>query len=56
MRLWAMFFAVLAFNSDIFAATPVDIYQDMESGNDGDVLTPTMMNASSHGARIQNGA
>jgi hypothetical protein len=25
-----------------FAATPVDIYQDMESGANGDVLTPDM--------------
>lgn len=48
MRLWAVLFAVLVFNSDIFAATRVDIYQDMESGNDGDLLTPTIMNAASH--------
>jgi hypothetical protein len=27
----------------------VDIYQDMESGNPGDLLTPEIMNASSHG-------
>ena len=31
------------------SATPVDIYQSMESGNAGDVLTPTIMNASSYG-------
>ena len=46
----ATFLAMLVFGSDLFAATPVDIYQNMESGNDGDVLTPTMMNAASHGA------
>jgi hypothetical protein len=40
---------VLALDSAVFAATPVDIFQDMESGNAGDVLTPTIMNASSHG-------
>ena len=33
-----------------FAATPVDIYQDMQSGANGDVLTPALMNASHHGA------
>ena len=49
MRLWVAFFVVLASNSDVSAATPVDLYQDMESGNDGDLLTPTMMNAASHG-------
>ena len=32
-----------------FAATAVDIYQDMESGANGDVLTPALMNASHHG-------
>ena len=30
------------------SATPVDVYQDMESGNNNDVLTATIMNASSH--------
>ncbi len=34
---------------DVRAATPVDIYQSMESGKDGDLLTPDIMNASSHG-------
>jgi hypothetical protein len=38
---------ILAANS--FAALPVDIFQDMESGHDGDLLTPAIMNASSHG-------
>jgi hypothetical protein len=50
MRFWAMLFVVLAFPFDIFAATPVDIYQDMESGKDGDLLTPAIMNAASHSA------
>src|ERR1035438_6650515 len=33
----------------LFAATPVDLYQDMESGAIGDLLTAALMNASSHG-------
>ena len=41
--------AVLAFPAAIFAATPVDLFQDMESGRDGNLLTPAIMNASSHG-------
>ncbi len=47
----AAFLVVLAFNVNVRAATPlpVNIYQDMESGNDSDLLTPTIMNASSHG-------
>ncbi len=40
---------VLALSSDLLAATPVDIFQDMENGKDGDLLTPALMNASSHG-------
>jgi hypothetical protein len=40
---------VLVFAADALAATPVDIYQDMESGNEGDLLVPTIMNASSYG-------
>ncbi|MGA2259705.1 MAG: hypothetical protein ABSG53_33935 [Thermoguttaceae bacterium] len=44
-----VFLVVLALSSDVFAATPVDIFQDMESGKDGDLLTPGIMNASSHG-------
>jgi hypothetical protein len=44
-----VFVVVLAVNSEILAATPVDIFQDMDSGNDGDALTSTIMNASSHG-------
>ena len=50
MRLWAIFLSVLAFHSDILAATPVDIYEDMESGNNGDLLAPPIMNAASHDA------
>ncbi|MBN1979788.1 MAG: hypothetical protein JW918_20530 [Anaerolineae bacterium] len=34
--------------ADTQAAT-VDVYQDMESGHAGDLLTPDIMNASSHG-------
>jgi hypothetical protein len=40
---------VLALGSNLFAAPPIDIFQDMESGHDGDLLTPAIMNASSHG-------
>ena len=40
---------LLALTSEGFAALPVDIFQDMESGHDGDLLTPEIMNASSHG-------
>ena len=32
-----------------FAATPVDLYHNMESGANGDLLTSALMNASSHG-------
>ena len=39
---------VLMMNANVLAATPVDIYQDMESGSAGDLLTPTILNASSH--------
>ena len=46
--LGAMFFIVMA-SAGVVVAIPVDIYQDMESGNDGDLLTPSIMNASSHG-------
>ena len=44
-----LFVVVLILSADAFAATPVDIFQDMESGQDGDLLTPAIMNASSHG-------
>ncbi len=51
MTFAGMFLAVLLFGSNVRAATPiaVDIYQDMESGHDGDVLTATIMNGSNHG-------
>jgi hypothetical protein len=39
----------LTFGSSLWGAVPVDFFQDMESGNDGDLLTPAIMNASSHG-------
>lgn len=39
----------LAFASNLFAVVPVDIFQDMEGGHDGDLLTPEIMNAASHG-------
>ena len=40
---------VLVLISEGFAALPVDIFQDMESGHEGDLLRPEIMNASSHG-------
>ena len=49
MGLAAVVLAVLALNAAALAATPVDIYQDMENGNAGDVLTAAIMNGSSHG-------
>jgi hypothetical protein len=48
-RFCGAFAVLVAFHAEIFAATPVDIFQDMESGNAGDLLTPAIMNASSHG-------
>ena len=44
-----VFLAVLALPSQVPGATLVDIYQDMQSGSDGELLTPAIMNASSHG-------
>ncbi len=41
--------STIAQNQDAFAATPVDIYQDMDSGKTGEVLAPNVMNASSLG-------
>ena len=42
-----------AFGGNALAITPivVDMYQDMESGNAGDVLSTSIMNASAHGAQ-----
>jgi hypothetical protein len=37
-------------NTEVPAATPVDIYQDMESGSSGDPLTSALMNASNYGS------
>jgi hypothetical protein len=47
--LWFMF-ALSA--SNLFAALPVDLFQDMGNGGDCDLLTPANMGASSHGAGI----
>lgn len=33
----------------VFAGLAVDVFQDMESGSDGELLTPSLMGASSHG-------
>ena len=49
--IWVASVALLALPSAVLAATPVDIFQDMESGQEGDLLTPAIMNASSHGGR-----
>jgi len=49
VRFWALLVMVFLFEPGAFASTPVDIYQDMERGQDGDLLTPVIMNASSHG-------
>ena len=45
-----MSLVALAPAASAFATTPiaVDMYQDMESGNAGDVLTTAIMNASAH--------
>ena len=48
VSLGVMFAGLLAFESNVLAATAVDVYQDMQSGNNGDALTATIMNASSH--------
>jgi len=42
--------AFLALISNGVAATPVDLYQSMGSGNDGDLLTPDIMNVSTYGS------
>ncbi len=51
MSLLAACLVTLAFSADVFAATPlpVNIYQSMESGNTGDLLSSTIMDASSYG-------
>ena len=47
----ALFLVLSVFGGNAPATTPitVDIYQDCESGNAGDVLTASIMNASNHG-------
>ena len=49
VALGVMSLVVLVLDSAVLGATPVDIFQDMESGNASDMLTSTIMNASSHG-------
>jgi hypothetical protein len=44
-----LLFVLVASTPNLLAALPIDIYQDMESGNDGELLTPSIMGASSHG-------
>jgi hypothetical protein len=49
VTLGAALLLACALDANVLAATPVDIYQDMENGNDGVVLAPAVMNASNHG-------
>ena len=44
---WSALLVLWALNASALAATPVDVYQNMESGNNGDLLTSPIMNASS---------
>ena len=44
---WAASLVVLSCHANVFGATPVDVYQGMESGKDGDLLTSTLINDSS---------
>ncbi len=46
-----MFVFAITLQAGVFAAAPVDIYQDMQSGAGGNLLTSAIMNASSHGGR-----
>ncbi len=47
-----LFVVVLAVSSpDVLAATPVDIFQDMESGRDGDLLTRSFSRSCKRGGR-----
>ena len=43
------FLLVLVPAASAFAANPVDVYQNMENGNDGDILTAAIMNGSNRG-------
>lgn len=47
--IFVMSVVVLTCCTTCLSATPVDLYQDMESGQNGDVLMPSIMNASNHG-------
>jgi len=49
MKSWCIICAGLLLPFVSLGATPVDILQDMETGQDGELLTPAIMNASSHG-------
>ena len=49
MTFGAALLVVLILGANAFAATPVDIYQEMENGNSGDLLTAAIMNGSNHG-------
>jgi hypothetical protein len=44
-----LWFALAESAPKLFAALPADLFQDMESGSDGELLTPNIMGASSHG-------
>ena len=50
VTLGAALFVALASPSIVRAAIAVNVFQDMQSGNAGDVLTAAIMNASSHPA------
>ncbi len=49
----AVFLVVAAFGANAFAGTPiwVNVYQSMEQGNNGDLLTNAAMNATSYGTQ-----
>jgi hypothetical protein len=49
MKRWLMIGGGLLPGLTAFGALPVDIFQDMDTGRDGDLLTPAIMNASSQG-------
>jgi hypothetical protein len=44
-----IFLLLILAATSLFAAIPVDVYQGMESGANGDLLTAALMNASNHG-------
>ena len=44
-----LWFVLAVSAPSLFAALPVDLFQDMDSGNDGELLTPSIMGASCHG-------